>query len=174
MFLGPKNRYWMFWRGLAAAADSVGGITQLLPVSRPPAEQMRYVRIALDQRRRMNMVFNTKGQKGLFHSTSADGKRWSEPARLLGPHNGDRPWAGQLVLKGGRACLIYTLDNCGYACPAALGPKPKLGRSIKITNWHTRLNVTTAAVTEDDQAVLLVGTDAVWLLKASLKDLMGR
>ena len=165
------GRYWIFWRRHAASGKSLADIRRLsrIKMDVPGDVNPWSPHVALDDKGGMHMVFDNF-RRGIDHSVSADGTKWSAPKLLL-PADSPQGQHPQLIVRGGRAALIYETNEGAFLRSMAL-KTGKLGPAVKITNHVVPLAGSRLTVTPDGQVVILAGTDTVWVLRAPLEDVL--
>jgi len=168
------GRCWIFWRNYVASGKSLTDIRRLSPIKMdvPDGVFPCSPHVTFDAKGQMHMVFDSSG-RGIYHSVSADGAKWSAPKLLLpaaGP-KGERVSHPQLIVRGGRAALIYETKKGGFLRSMAL-KTGELGPAVKITNHVVPLSGSRLTVTPDGQVVILAGADTVRVLQAPLEDVL--
>ena len=167
-------RYLIFWRQFVASGKSLADIRRLsqIKMNVPDGVLTCNPHVTFDAKRQMHMVFDNFS-RGIYHSVSADGTKWSAPKPLLprdGPE-GQGTSHPQLIIRGGRAALMYETLKGGFLRSMAL-KTGKLGPVVKITHNVIPLSGSRLRVTPDGQVVILAGADTVWVLRAPLKDVL--
>jgi len=169
---GSKGEVWMYWRHLAAKAESLGGISELKAINMPGSSpRMRNTHVAVDPAGSRHMLFDR--QLTIAYSRSDDGRTWTQPVTLIPKPRGGRAWRGQIVFDKSRACVIYEDSRGAQLCRLTMGLKPGLGVTVKIAGRHTPLNAMRLCRTRDGRAVLLAGAESVFLLEARTRELVG-
>lgn len=157
---GKGGRLWVFWGYHAACGDPA---VQMGPLRKTSFDGGPLIRVAgscviADERGRFHCVF-ADYKRGICHSTSRDGLRWSAPTVLVATPEAREARTAQLILRGGRAALIY---GAGRWRRGTLEPKPQFGPPVAIARHRlSRLHVM-----PDGHVTALAGDDTVWLIRA--------
>jgi len=160
MLRDSHGRHWVFFGELAGCGDTPGLIGGLRKIQMHEARRASMAHsIVVDERGRFHMLF-TDHRRGICHSTSTDGWRWSGPEVLDGSPKARRTGHAHLILDGERAALI-----CGGQWRRGrLEPKPQFGPPVALVGY----GLSHPCVTPDGQVLLLAGSDTVWLMRAPL------
>ncbi|HUW57823.1 MAG TPA: hypothetical protein VMZ92_14375 [Planctomycetota bacterium] len=175
MLRGPKGKHWIFYGEHAGCAPSIRDITKLTPITLEK-EKNPYLadqHVSVDETGRFHMVFSHH-QRGILHTTSDDGRRWSAPTLLVEQtEEHQRLEHPQLVLRGEKAVLLYETIGA-YMTPVQFGGRPlKPWEAMKITGNVVPLMGARLTLTRDGEVLLLAGRTRTWLLRAKLNDLLG-
>lgn len=169
------GRFHLFWQGLGASGASPGDVTTLrrLDLHAPPRGHIRNPHVTVGPAGQWHVVFDSFGT-ALYHATSADGRTWRDPVKLLGEEGQASARVPQLILGGNRVALFFDRKASGFMCRGRLGKGLVLGPPIKITHHVIPMNGSRVHVTPDGDAVFLAGADTVWLYRAKLADVLGQ
>ncbi len=176
MLQGPDGKYRIFWGNYSAQANSLADIQELRPINldlkTPKQLHLKNPYVLADEQGLFHMVFDSFGSS-IYHTTSKDAWNWAAPTALVLPDTRQTIESPQLILSKGKALLIYERSDGAYILPVSPGGAPaKLSQSIKITNHVIPLRGSRLSLTKNGDVLLLAGSDATWLLRAKLKDLL--
>ena len=169
----PNGAYWMFWRDLAGSATSLDKLTHLanLGFKRKHKLDVRSPHVTIEQDGLFHMVFTNRRHE-IQYCRSTDGKKWTDPAKLV--ENPRVVADAQLFLSAGRAALMYETQEGSFLRRGAMQDTPVLGERVKIAHGHAPLFGSKAHLTQEGEMLLLAGHDTVWLMRASMEDVLGR
>ncbi|HUU59694.1 MAG TPA: HEAT repeat domain-containing protein, partial [Phycisphaerae bacterium] len=182
MLRGPGGKDWIFWKTYAGSAKSLGEIRELHPIHAAAGcrctvkgeehllcpgwrhivkgEQRSLCLwnqcVASGDGGRLHMVFDDYA-RGIYHTTSKDGMKWADPRLLVEVSAGQYASDPQLILKDGKAVLLYW-HRGAYLTPVRLsGPPIPAGKGLKITNHNTPLQGARWTVTKEGEVLLPAG-----------------
>jgi hypothetical protein len=162
--VSERGRCVVYFHGRAAAADSFADITKL-EVVRPDVPGSS--RLAADERGGLHLVTWGHDQP-LAHSVLEDGLKWSEPVKLV-----DGPMRdAQVLVRRGRLTVWCRAKSERVQRSARLEDLPKLGPEVVISTHLQDGGGTSVTVTPSGEVLMVLGADALGVLRAKLDDLL--
>ena len=176
MRAGPDGHVWLFWRGQYARGRTPDQISQFEPLPAPLTVRQRQhawnPSASFDDAGRLHLVWNDFS-KGLRYVRREPDGTWTAPLNLLDPQASQYAKHPHLLTRGDRVALIYSNNQGAYLLGGKLvNGEPEFNEPIKIANHVVPRWNRTMHLTDNGQAILMCGDDTVWLLRASLDDLL--
>ena len=176
MLRAPDGGCWVFDAQMAGSGKSLGEIRRLDKIKVPWAHPGGFQEssYAVDEKGLFHVVV-ADAQRGLLYSSSADGKTWRDPV-VAAPKGDEAELARrpQLLVRGDRAAVIYQAKQVEWLQRGRLAPDGlRLDAPTAITHFLAPMSGNRVHVTPDREVLALTGRESVWLLRATLEDVLG-